>query len=62
MSMYTSKRIARLELVIEFEELPYTNEIEGILEVARGHGFVTMATFRTYEPITKDYVKTDFRL
>jgi hypothetical protein len=51
-----AKIVARLTLVVEYEDIPDAREIEEVLDSARNYGGVKRATFETLELVKKELV------
>lgn len=53
--MKNDKVVARLDIVVEFEELPDTSDIERILDEAKAYGAVAKAELTIHKTITKTF-------
>lgn len=50
--MKPEKTIARLILIVEYDEMPNKKDVERIVDMAREIGIVVVATFATLRPST----------
>jgi hypothetical protein len=53
--MAKTNTVARLEIVVEYEEIPDGAEIESIVESCRGLGHVTKADLQFLQPCIKSF-------
>jgi hypothetical protein len=45
--------VARLTLIVEFEEVPSEDELDEIVEAARSYGTTKKAEFETLKPVKR---------
>lgn len=55
MAADAAKIVARLTLVVDYEEVPDTDEIESLVESARGLGIVVQAELTMLKTTKKDF-------